>query len=88
MDIKKFNEEHAYLNKTAKIKDIIAYTDGVRYTLEVEIKYLTKNFENIKENLDKDLLLNKIKSIELQLTQLQNAHYALYNRFCSIYGYE
>lgn len=88
MDIKNFNKEHDYLNKTAKIKDVIAYTNGIKYTLDTEIKYLTKNFEDIKENLDKDLLLNKIKNIEMQLTQLQNSHYALYERFVSIYGYK
>lgn len=88
MDIKKFNEEHTYLNKTAKIKDVIAYTDSVKYTLNTDIKFLLNSLENLEKELDNNLLLNKIKSIELQLTQLQNAHYDLYNRFSSIYGYK
>lgn len=87
MDIKKFNEEHNYLNKTAKIKDVIAYTDAVKYTLNTDIKFLLNNLEDLKKEFDNNLLLNKIKNIELQLTQLQNAHYALYDRFNSIYGY-
>lgn len=88
MDIKKFNEEHTYLNKTAKIKDVIAYTDSVKYTLNTDIKFLLNNLEDLKKELDTNLLLNKIKNIELQLTQLQNAHYVLYDRFCSLYGYK